>query len=154
MIEGDVNEPFHFLTLLRFHLTCTLNLAMENQIIVIYDGECAFCESSIKWIEQRLDVDSKPFQKADLTKYGLTYQECSKSVQVISNGTVLAGAPGIAFLLKKRGNRLLGLFVTASGPFGRFGYKWIAAHRSSFVVSVLHQILKLSNSQHIKRVQG
>jgi hypothetical protein len=99
-------------------------------------------------------VDSKPFQKADLTKYGLTYQECSKSVQVISNGTVLAGAPGIAFLLKKRGNRLLGLFVTASGPFGRFGYKWIAAHRSSFVVSVLHQILKLSNSQHIKRVQG
>lgn len=127
---------------------------MKNQIIVIYDGECAFCESSIKWIEQRLDVDSKPFQKADLTKYGLTYQECSKSVQVISNGTVLAGAPAIAFLLKKRGNRQLGLFVTASGPFGRFGYKWIAAHRSSFVVSALHRILNLANLRHIKKLQG
>jgi predicted DCC family thiol-disulfide oxidoreductase YuxK len=127
---------------------------MENQIFVIYDGECVFCESSIKWIEQRLDVDSKPFQKADLTKYGLTYQQCSKSVQVITNGSVLAGAPAIAFLLKKRGNRLLGLFVTASGPFGRFGYKWIAAHRSSLIVSALHRMLKVSNSRHIKKVQG
>ena len=127
---------------------------MENQIIVLYDGECAFCESSIQWIEQRLDVDSKPFQKADLTKYGLTYQECSKSVQVISNGSVLAGAPAIAFLLEKRGNRVLSLFITASGTSGRFGYRWIAAHRSSRVVSVLHQILKSSNSRHIKKLQG
>jgi len=127
---------------------------MENQIIVIYDGECAFCESSIKWIEQRLDLDSKPFQKADLAKYGLTYQQCSKSVQVITNGSVLAGAPAIAFLLKKRGNRLLGLFVTASGPFGRFGYKWIAEHRSSLIVSALHRMLNVSNSQHIKKLKS
>ncbi|MTA86509.1 MAG: DUF393 domain-containing protein [Actinobacteria bacterium] len=154
MIKSYEDEPLHRFTLLRFHLPCTLNLAMENQIIVLYDGECAFCESSIQWIEQRLDVDSKSFQKADLTKYGLTYQECSKSVQVILTGSVLAGAPAIAFLLKKRGNRLLGLFVIASGPLGRFGYKWIAAHRSSHVVAALHQILKLSNSRHIKKLQG
>jgi len=127
---------------------------MENQIIVIYDDECAFCESSIKWIEQRLDVDSMPFQKADLAKYGLTYQQCSKSVQVIANSTVLAGAPAIALLLKKRGNRLLSLLITASGPFGRSGYKWIAAHRSSFVVAALHQILKVANSRHDKKLKG
>ena len=124
---------------------------MENQIIVIYDGECAFCESSIEWIEQRLIIDSKPFQQTDLAKYGLTYQQCSQSVQVITHSTVLAGAAAIAFLLKKRGNRLLSLFITASGPFGRFGYKWIAAHRSSGVVSVLHKILKTSNLRHIKK---
>ena len=124
---------------------------MENQIIVIYDGECAFCESSIEWIEQRLVIDSKPFQQTDLAKYGLTYQKCSQSVQVITLSTVLAGAAAIAFLLKKRGNRLLSLFITASGPFGRFGYKWIAAHRSSGVVSVLHKILKTSNLRHIKK---
>lgn len=124
---------------------------MENQIIVIYDGECAFCESSIEWIVQRLVIDSKPFQQTDLAKHGLTYQQCSQSVQVITHSTVLAGAPAIAFLLKKRGNRLLSMFITASGPFGRFGYKWIAAHRSSGVVSVLHQILKSSNSRHIKK---
>jgi predicted DCC family thiol-disulfide oxidoreductase YuxK len=127
---------------------------MENQIIVIFDGECAFCESSIKWIQQRLDVDSKPFQKSDLAKYGLTYQQCSQSVQVVVNSTVLAGAPAIAFLLKKRGNRLLGLLITASGPIGRSGYKWIAAHRSSFVVSALHQILKVANSRHEKKLKG
>ena len=123
----------------------------NRHIVVIYDGECAFCESSIQWIEQRLDVDSKPFQKADLTKYGLTYQECSKSVQVITNSSVLAGAPAIAFLLKKRGNSLLSVIITASGPFGRFGYKWVAAHRSSLVVSVLHQILKFANSRYKKK---
>jgi predicted DCC family thiol-disulfide oxidoreductase YuxK len=124
---------------------------MENQIIVIYDGECAFCASSIDWIKQRLVVDAQPFQQTDLAKFGLTYQQCSQSVQVITHSTVLAGAPAIAFLLKKRGNRLLSLFITASGPFGRFGYKWIAAHRSSGVVSVLHKILKSSNSRHIKK---
>jgi predicted DCC family thiol-disulfide oxidoreductase YuxK len=127
---------------------------MENQIVVIYDGECAFCKTSIEWIEQRLVVDSKPFQKADLAKYGLTYQQCSQSVQVVVNSTVLAGAPAIAFLLKRRGNRLLGLLITASGPFGRFGYKWIAAHRSSFVVAALHQIFKLANSRHDKKLKG
>ena len=124
---------------------------MENQIVVMYDGECDFCKSSIEWIEQRLVIDSKPFQNADLAKYGLTFQQCSQSVQVITHSTVLAGAPAIAFLLKKRGNRLLSLFITASGPFGRFGYKWIAAHRSSRVVFVLHKILKSSNSRHIKK---
>jgi predicted DCC family thiol-disulfide oxidoreductase YuxK len=124
---------------------------MENQIVVIYDGECAFCKTSIEWIEQRLVVDSKPFQKADLEKYGLTYQQCSQSVQVITHDSVLAGAPAIAYLFKKRGNRMLGLFVTASGPFGRFGYKWIAAHRSSFVVSALYRMLNVSNSRHDKK---
>jgi predicted DCC family thiol-disulfide oxidoreductase YuxK len=127
---------------------------MENQIVVIYDGECAFCKSSIEWIEQRLVVDAKPFRQTDLAKYGLTYQECSKSVQVITNGAVLAAAPAIAFLLKKRGNRLLSLFITASGPLGRLGYKWVAAHRSSLVVSTLHRILKSSNSRFIKKLQG
>ena len=127
---------------------------MENQIIVIYDGECAFCESSIEWIEQRLVIDSKPFQQTDLAKYGLTYQQCSQSVQVITHSTVLAGAAAIAFLLKKRGNRLLSLFITATGPFGRFGYKWIAAHRSSFVVSALHRVLNLANLRHIKKLKS
>jgi predicted DCC family thiol-disulfide oxidoreductase YuxK len=127
---------------------------MENQIVVIYDGECAFCKTSIDWIKQKLVVDSQPFQKADLAKYVLTFQQCSQSVQVIANSTVLAGAPAIAFLLKKRGKRMLSLLITASGPLGRFGYKWIATHRSSFVVSALHQILKVANSRHIKKLQG
>ena len=137
-----------------FHPPCTLELAMENQIVVIYDGECAFCASSIDWIKQRLVVDAKPFQQTDLAEYGLTYQQCSQSVQVIAHSTVLAGAPAIAFLLKKRGKRMLSLLITASGPFGRLGYKWIAVHRSSFVVSALHQILKVANSRHEKKLQG
>ena len=127
---------------------------MENQIVVIYDGECTFCKTSIEWIEQRLVVDSTPFQKADLAKYGLTYQQCSQSVQVVVNSTVLAGVPAIAFLLKKRGNRIFSRFITASGPFGRFGYKWIAEHRSSLIVSALHRVVNLANLRHIKKLKS
>jgi len=127
---------------------------MDKEIVVIYDGQCQFCQASIDWIEQKLVVDSKAFQQADLASYGLTLDQCSKSVQVVVNSTVLAGAPAIAFLLKKRGNHMLSMLITASGPIGRSGYKWIAAHRSSFVVTALHQILKLAKSRHDKKLKG
>ena len=124
---------------------------MKNQIVVIYDGECAFCKTSIEWIEQRLVIDSRPFQQTDLTKFGLTYQQCSQSVQVIANSTVLAGAPAIAFLLKKRGNRLLSLLITTSGILGRWGYQWVSNHRNSFVVKAAHRLLDQSNLNYKKK---
>lgn len=124
---------------------------MKNQIVVIYDGECAFCKSSIKWIEQRLVIDSKPFQQIDLAKFGLTYQQCSQSVQVIANSTVLAGAPAIAFLLKKRGNQAVSLLITTSGIFGRWGYQWVSNNRNSFLVKAVHRLLNQSNSRYDRK---
>jgi predicted DCC family thiol-disulfide oxidoreductase YuxK len=123
---------------------------MENQVIVIYDGECAFCESSIKWIEQRLDVDSKPFQQADLASYGLTLDQCSKSVHVVADGTIFFGAAAIAYLLRERGNRSLSLLITTLGPYGRVGYKWVSLHRNSLIVKVVHRLLNQSNSRYKK----
>ena len=124
---------------------------MKNQIVVIYDGECAFCKSSIKWIEQRLVIDSKPFQQIDLAKFGLTYQQCSQSVQVIANSTVLAGAPAIAFLLKKRGNQAVSLLITTSGIFGRWGYRWVSNNRNSFLVKAVHRLLNQSNLRYDRK---
>ena len=124
---------------------------MENKVIVIYDGECAFCESSIKWIEQRLDVDSKPFQQADLAKLGLTYEQCSKAVHVVAGDKVLVGAAAIAYLLKARGNHALSLLITTSGPFGRFGYRWVSLHRNSLVVRFVHLFLDQSNLRYKKK---
>ena len=120
---------------------------MNNQIVVIYDGQCQFCQASIDWIEQKLVVDSKAFQQADLASYGLTSDQCSKSVQVVSEGRVLAGAAAIAYLMNNRGNRALSLVITTSGPFGRFGYKWVSLHRNSLVVKVVHRLLNQSNSR-------
>ena len=121
---------------------------MDNQIVVVYDGQCQFCQASIDWIEQKLSVDSKAFQEAELNLYGLSYDQCSQSVHVIADGAVLAGAPAIAFLLKARGNRSLSLLITASGVFGRWGYRWIATHRNSLIVNFAHRLLNQSNLCH------
>jgi hypothetical protein len=67
---------------------------------------------------------------------------------VIADGAVLAGAPAIAFLLKARGNRSLSLLITASGVFGRWGYRWIATHRNSLIVNFAHRLLNQSNLRH------
>jgi predicted DCC family thiol-disulfide oxidoreductase YuxK len=125
---------------------------MNKHIVVIYDGQCQFCQASIDWIEQKLVVDSKAFQGADLVSYGLTSDQCSKAVHVFAGGKVIAGAAAIAYLMNKRGNRALSLLITTSGPFGRFVYKWIAAHRNSSLVKVVHRILNQSNSRYKKKL--
>ena len=124
---------------------------MENQIVVIYDGQCQFCQASIDWIEQKLVVDSKAFQNVDLASYGLTFNQCSKSVHVVAEDTVFVGAAAIAFLMKKRGNRVLSLLITTSGIFGRWGYQWVSTHRNSFVVRLAHRLLNQSNSRYNRK---
>jgi predicted DCC family thiol-disulfide oxidoreductase YuxK len=124
---------------------------MNNQIVVIYDGQCQFCQASIDWIKQKLVVDSMAFQEADLASYGLTSDQCSKAVHVVAADKVLVGTAAIAYLMNKRGNRALSLLITTSGPFGRVGYKWIAAHRNSLLVKVAHRLLNQSNSRHKKK---
>jgi predicted DCC family thiol-disulfide oxidoreductase YuxK len=126
-------------------------MSLGKDIVVIYDGQCQFCQASIDWIEQKLVVDSKPFQQADLASYGLTSDQCSKAVHVVVGDKVFVGAAAIAFLMNNRGNRVLSLLITTSGPFGRFGYKWIAAHRNSLLVKVVHRLLNQSNSRHNKK---
>ena len=124
---------------------------MDNQIVVIYDGQCQFCQASIDWVEQKLVVHSEAFQEADLAKIGVTYEQCSKSVHVFADGTIFVGAAAIAYLLKKRGNRALSFLITTSGALGRFGYKWVSLHRNSLVVKVVHRLLDQSNSRHKKK---
>jgi predicted DCC family thiol-disulfide oxidoreductase YuxK len=124
---------------------------MENQIVVIYDGQCQFCQASIDWIEQKLVVDAKAFQDIDLASYGLTFDQCSKSVHVVADGTIFFSAAAIAFLMKKRGNRLLSLLITTSGISGRWGYQWVSNHRNSFVVKVAHRLLNQSNSRYDRK---
>jgi predicted DCC family thiol-disulfide oxidoreductase YuxK len=124
---------------------------MDKQIVVIYDGQCQFCQASIDWIAQRLVVDSKASQEADLASYGLTFDQCSKSVHVVADGTVFVGAAAIAFLMKKRGNRVLSLLITTSGSFGRWGYQWVSTHRNSFVVRLAHRLLNQLNSRYKRK---
>lgn len=114
------------------------------KIVVLTDGECRFCEATLAWMQKKLTVDAIPFQRADLGFYGLSYEECSKALHVVHAGKVYIGADAIAFLLGRRGNYILGMIVRLSGPLGRFGYKWVAGHRSSWLIRTATRLIERS----------
>jgi hypothetical protein len=66
---------------------------------------------------------------------------------VISQGTTYGGAAAIAFLLKRRGNRIQSALITGSGPIGRASYRWIASHRNSIPVKLATRILHYLNGK-------
>jgi predicted DCC family thiol-disulfide oxidoreductase YuxK len=105
-----------------------------SKIIVLTDGECRFCDATNGMGCKKLDVMPSPTKTADLSQYGLTYEQCSKAVHVVHGGKTYVGAAAIAYLLSRRGNWILGFIVRASGPLGRFGYKWVAGHRNSLLI--------------------
>jgi predicted DCC family thiol-disulfide oxidoreductase YuxK len=94
------------------------------------------------WVQKRLDVDAIAYQTADLSQYGLTYEQCSKAVHAIHAGKTYVGADAIAYLLGRRGNWILGFIVRTSGPLGRFGYKWVAGHRNSWLIRTLTKLIE------------
>jgi predicted DCC family thiol-disulfide oxidoreductase YuxK len=95
-------------------------------------------------MQKKLVVDATPFQKADLAKHGLSYEECSQALHVVHAGKVYVGADAIAYLLGRRGNWVLGFIVRTSGPLGRFGYKWVAGHRNSWIIRFATTVIERS----------
>ncbi len=118
-----------------------------SQITVIFDGQCVFCQQSVTWIQRKLEITTLPFQTSDLSSFNLTREQCAKQVYVIADGTTYGGAAAIAYLLKRRGNRIQSGLITASGPIGRAGYRWIASHRNSWPVKLATRILTYLNGK-------
>ena len=118
-----------------------------SQITVIFDGQCQFCQQSVSWIQRKLAITALPFQTSDLSSFNLTREQCAKQVYVISAGITYGGAAAIAFLLNRRGNRIQSGLITASGPIGRAGYRWIASHRNSWPVKLATRILTYLNGK-------
>jgi predicted DCC family thiol-disulfide oxidoreductase YuxK len=118
-----------------------------SQLTVIFDGQCHFCQQSVTWISRKLTVTALPFQTSDLAPFNLSKEQCAKQVYVVSQGVTYGGAAAIAFLLKRRGNRIQSGLITASGPIGRAGYRWIAGHRNSWPVKLSTRILTYLNGK-------
>ena len=125
-----------------------VNISSEDKIIVIFDGQCRFCQASVDWIQQKLSVTAIPFQEAELKKFNLTLEQVSKAVHVIAHSQNYSGADAIACLLKHRGNHGLSSLITGSGTLGRWSYRWIATHRNSFLVRKITRWLEHSNSNN------
>ena len=115
---------------------------MLPPITVIYDGACLLCTRSINWVKKEVAVVALDFHTTDLSKFGLTKQQCEKSVYVLQGESKYAGADAVSYLLKLRGNKVLALLLKSSGPLGRGAYRWVASHRSSPLVRVLSWLLR------------
>ena len=115
-------------------------IQVMTEIIVIFDGDCNLCKRSVAWLERELTITALPFQSSNLDLYGLTTEQCSQEVFAISEGKTYSGAAAVVFLLRKRGNSFASTVLYFSGPAGRFGYKWVASHRSSLLVRILVRI--------------
>ena len=113
-----------------------------SEIIVLTDGQCRFCEATLAWVEKKLVVKAIAFQEADLSLYGLQYEECSQALHVVHAGKIYVGADSIAYLLGRRGNWILAFFIRASGPISRVGYKWVASHRDSWVIRAATYVIE------------
>ena len=116
-----------------------------NQITVIFDGQCVFCQQSVTWIQRKLVITALPYQTSDLAPFNLTKEQCAKQVYVIAQSKTLGGAAGIAYLLKQRGSSIQSTIITISGPLGRAGYRWIASHRNSLPVKSVTKVLTFLN---------
>ena len=114
-----------------------------SELIVIYDGQCDLCKRSITWVKKGLPIDAISYQDGDLASFGLTTTQCAKSVYVIDDKKQYNGADAVALLLKKRGNKVLAKLLSASGPIGRWGYLWVANHRSSLLVRTLTRLIRV-----------
>ena len=113
-----------------------------SEISIIYDGKCELCNNSINWLKKKIEITALDFHSADLSQFGLSLEQCSRVVFVISGDKTFSGAGAVAFLLKYRGNRVLSYLITLSGPIGRSGYRWVAGNRNSVPVKLLSHLLK------------
>lgn len=113
-----------------------------SQISVIFDGKCELCNNSINWLQKKIKITALDFHSADLSQFGLSLEQCSREVFVITGNKQLSGAGAVAYLLKYRGNRVLSTFIVLSGPIGRSGYRWVAGNRNSAPVKLLSRLLK------------
>jgi predicted DCC family thiol-disulfide oxidoreductase YuxK len=70
--------------------------------ILVFDGDCGFCSTSVRFIERRIPTraEIKPFQHTDLAALGTTAERAAREVLwVAQDGGVFGGAQAVARLL-------------------------------------------------------
>ncbi len=126
----------------------TLKSVLANQVL-IYDGDCAFCQRCLDWGLRRLPEFPQAFSYASIQpeRLGLTLDDVHQSIWLIDPGAdiatrqagkaqlsghraaaeILIGQP-----LKSRfgfGWRMFGYLLILGGPVSALGYRLVAKNR-------------------------
>ncbi|MGB3256665.1 MAG: DCC1-like thiol-disulfide oxidoreductase family protein [Ornithinimicrobium sp.] len=106
--------------------------------VFIFDGDCGFCTSSAgvlrRWFDPRVHYAIAPYQRLELSSYGLTEADCDKAAQFVrADGTVHAGHRSIGQALRHSELwwRPVGavLLLPALDRVAALAYQWVADHR-------------------------
>jgi predicted DCC family thiol-disulfide oxidoreductase YuxK len=104
--------------------------------VLVYDGDCAFCTSSVRFIERRIPTTAEivAWQFADLTALGTTAERAERELLwVHAPGQVVGGADAVAALLVDSGGWRRVFGRAAQAPLlhwiARAVYRLVAANR-------------------------
>jgi predicted DCC family thiol-disulfide oxidoreductase YuxK len=125
-----------------------MTTALTTLPVLVYDGDCAFCSTSVRWLESRFprSFSAVPYQRTDLAALGLTERQCHERVRWIGDVTAPvtsaeSGARAVGALLRRGGSDRRGLLGAVSRGAGRLttvppaswlaegGYRLVAANR-------------------------
>lgn len=84
--------------------------ALLTGSLLVYDGDCAFCSTSVRWLEDHFpdSFAARPYQRTDLAALGLTEVEAHAKLQWIGEvslptTTRAQGARAVGALLRRGG---------------------------------------------------
>ncbi len=106
--------------------------------VFIFDGDCGFCTSSAgvlrRWFDPGVHYAIAPYQRLELSPYGLTGADCDRAAQFVSeDGSVDAGHRSIGQALRHSLPwwRPVGavLLLPALDHVAALVYQWVADHR-------------------------
>ncbi|MEK9663001.1 MAG: DUF393 domain-containing protein [Candidatus Nanopelagicales bacterium] len=104
--------------------------------LLIFDGDCGFCTASVnvirRFIRPRCDIE--PWQRTDITAFGLTEADCTEAVQFVdADERVTSGSRAVMAMLRTAPQPwpLVGAFGDLPGVafVADKAYRWIAKNR-------------------------
>ena len=110
----------------------------NDQIVLLFDGECSFCTSATDWISENVKVAPRvlPYQWADLDSYGITEAEAASKLWLLTTDHHYGGASALSALLRNQPT-----------PWARF-VGWVTSVPPlSFVAQLLYAIVAAMRDQ-------
>jgi predicted DCC family thiol-disulfide oxidoreductase YuxK/GNAT superfamily N-acetyltransferase len=103
--------------------------------VLLYDGDCGFCETSARWLERhaRSTARVEAWQDSDLVRLGLSAEECEEALLWVEDGRRAAGPEALAAYLRSASTpwQTAGRVLRAPGSrhIAWPVYRWAAQHR-------------------------